>query len=54
MELYYHSTGNGRAYGPSKPEESLSAYKARVKRAYGNLRGVKFGTRSEFHPRAFD
>lgn len=50
---YYHSTGHGRAYGPSNEGETLAQYKARVRRAYGNLRGVTFGTRAEFHPAFF-
>lgn len=50
---YYHTTGNGRTYGPSGPGETLTAYKARVRRAYGNLRGVRFGTRADFHPLSF-
>ena len=53
MTRYYHSTGNGKAYGPSNEGETLTAYKARVKRAYGNLRGVTFGERAAFHPLAF-
>lgn len=50
MAPYYHSTGDGVPYGPSLPDETLAAYKARVRHAYGNLRGVKFGTRDTFHP----
>lgn len=50
---YYHDTGHGRAYGPSEPGETLTAYKARVKRAYGDLRGVRFGVRADFHPLSF-
>lgn len=38
---YYHRS-NGTAYGPSQPGETLPAYKARVKAAYGTLRGVTF------------
>lgn len=47
---YYHATGNGVPYGPSLPGEPLAAYKARVRGAYGDLRGVRFGTQDEFHP----
>ena len=50
---YYHSTGHARAYGPSNEGETLAQYKARVRRAYGDLRGVTFGTRAEFHPAFF-
>ena len=52
-QRYYHSTGSGRVFGPSDSGETLAAYTARVKRAYGNLRGVKIGIQSEFHPFAF-
>ena len=38
---FYHRS-SGSAYGPSKPGESLTAYKARVKDAYGTLRGITF------------
>lgn len=50
---YYHDTGKGRTFGPSEPGETLTAYKARVKRAYGDLRGVRFGIRDDFHPLSF-
>ena len=48
-ERFYHVSG-GKAYGPSMEGESLSDYKARVRRAYGNLSGVTFGTRSDLNP----
>lgn len=38
---FYHRS-NGVAYGPSAIGESLPDYKARVKGAYGTLRGVTF------------
>lgn len=38
---FYHRSG-GSAYGLSNPGETLEAYKARVKAAYGTLRGVTF------------
>ena len=50
MAIYYHETSSGVPYGPSLPGETLEAYKARVRRAYGDLRGVRFGTRDDFHP----
>jgi len=50
---YYHTTGNGRVYGPSNDGETLAQYKARVKRVYGDLRGVSFGVRADFHPLSF-
>lgn len=50
---YYHTTGNGKAYGPSNEGETLAGYKTRIKRAYGNLRGVKVGARADFHPTFF-
>lgn len=50
---YFHATGNGKAYGPSNDGETLAQYKARVRRAYGDLRGVTFGTRADFHPLFF-
>lgn len=53
MDKFYHTTGNGKVYGPSLPNETLAEYKARVKSVYGNLRGVKFGTRADFHPFMF-
>jgi len=49
---YFHETGNG-LYGPSLPGETLAAYKVRVRGAYGNLRGVRFGTKDDFHPIKF-
>lgn len=49
---FYHVVG-GRAYGPSLPGETLDQYKKRVRGAYGNLRGVKFGTRADLHPAFF-
>lgn len=52
MERYYHAV-SGRAYGPSLSGESLEAYKARVRKAYGDLRGVTFGTRDSLHPAFF-
>lgn len=42
MTKIYH-VSNGKAYGPSEPGETLAQYKARVRKAYGNLNGVKFG-----------
>jgi hypothetical protein len=50
---YYHTTGNGKAYGPSNEGETLAEYKTRIKCAYGNLRGVKVGARADFHPTFF-
>jgi len=50
---YYHSTGNGRVFGPSKAGETLPAYRDRVRVAYGDLRGVTVGKREDFHPSAF-
>jgi hypothetical protein len=47
--MYYH-VSNGRAYGPSLPDETLEAYKIRVRKAYGTLAGIKFGTKAELHP----
>lgn len=38
---YYHRS-NGVDYGPSAIGESLDDYKARVKAAYGTLKGVTF------------
>jgi hypothetical protein len=52
MNVYYHAV-SGKAFGPSLPRETLEAYKARVRRAYGNLRGVEFGTRETLHPAYF-
>ena len=52
VDLFYHVFG-GRAYGPSEPGETLEAYKARVRRAYGGLAGVTFGKRADFHPASF-
>ncbi len=52
MDKIYHVV-NGRAYGPNNPGETLAEYKARVKRAYGNLRGVVFAARDDIHPAAF-
>jgi hypothetical protein len=49
---YYHVSG-GKAYGPSEPSENLESYKARVKKVYGSLRGVTFGTKAELHPAYF-
>lgn len=46
---YYHRSG-GAAYGPSKPGETLARYKARVKAAYGSLRGVTFHDANEENP----
>lgn len=53
MENRFYHVISGRAYGPSEPGESLAQYKARVKRAYGSLAGVKFGKREDFHPAFF-
>lgn len=53
MTRYYHTTGNGRAYGPSNEGETLGQYKARIRRAYGSLRGVTIGERKDFHPAMF-
>jgi hypothetical protein len=39
--VYAHRTTSG-VYGPSNPGETLPDYKARVKEAYGTLRGVSF------------
>lgn len=52
MTKIYH-VSNGKAYGPSEPGETLAQYKARVRKAYGNLNGVKFGKREDFHPACF-
>lgn len=53
MARYYHTTGNGKAYGPSYEGETLEQYRERIKRAYGNLRGITIGQRNEFHPAFF-
>ena len=50
MIKYYHTAGNGKAYGPSLEGETLDQYKERVRKAYGSLKGIKFGTRDDFHP----
>lgn len=47
---YFHRTSGGD-YGPSAIGESLAAYKARVKAAYGTLRGVTFHDANEETPR---
>lgn len=39
--VYAHKTASG-TYGPSLPGETLATYQARVKDAYGTLRGVSF------------
>lgn len=49
---FYHVSG-GRAYGPSEPGESLKDYRARVRKAYGSLHGITFGTRDTIHPMCF-
>jgi len=49
---YWHIS-QGRAYGPSLQGETLPEYKARVKRAYGSLRGVIFGKREDLNPSYF-
>jgi hypothetical protein len=46
---FYHRS-NGTAYGPSQPGETLEQYKARIKNAYGNLRGVTFHDANEESP----
>jgi hypothetical protein len=38
---FLHQTGGG-TFGPSDKGESLRAYRARVRGAYGSLRGVSF------------
>jgi hypothetical protein len=43
---FFHRV-NGSDYGPSAVGESLEAYKARVKGAYGSLRGVTFHINDE-------
>lgn len=48
MSAFYH-VSSGRAYGPSEPGESLRDYKARVRKAYGSLQGLEFGTRAQLH-----
>lgn len=52
MKSFYH-VSSGRAYGPSEPNETLEQYKARVRKAYGDLRGITFGTRDNLHPAYF-
>lgn len=52
MKSFYH-VSSGRAYGPSNPDETLPQYKARVRKAYGSLRGCEFGTRADLHPAYF-
>lgn len=47
--VFYHKSG-GAAYGPSNPGETLEAYKARVKDAYGSLRGITFHDAREEPP----
>jgi hypothetical protein len=47
--VFYHRTASG-PYGLSLPGETLDAYKARVKSAYGNLRGVTFHDAREESP----
>jgi hypothetical protein len=52
MDKFYH-VSNGRAYGPSEDGETLAQYKERVRKAYGSLSGITFGTRTDFHPATF-
>lgn len=52
MSTFYH-VSSGRAYGPSEPGESLRDYKARVRKVYGSLQGLEFGTRAQLHPAYF-
>ena len=52
MNRYFH-VSNGRAYGPSMENETLEQYKARVKKAYGSLKGITFGTKESLHPAYF-
>lgn len=47
--MFYH-VSNGKAFGPSNEGETLAAYKARVRKAYGSLAGITFGTKAELHP----
>lgn len=47
--VFYHRHG-GVSYGHSLPGETLTTYKARVKDAYGNLRGVTFHDAREEPP----
>lgn len=49
---YYHIS-NGKAYGPSYENETLEDYKTRVRKAYGNLRGIEFGTKENLNPAYF-
>ena len=46
---FYHVSG-GKAYGPSEPDETLDAYRDRVRQAYGTLQGVQFGRKVDLHP----
>ena len=53
MSVRYFHVSNGKAYGPSLEGESLAAYKARVRKAYGSLKGVEFGAKDDLHPAYF-
>lgn len=42
MKVLFHQTKNGQYRAPKEMESDLESYKAYVRQAYGNLRGVKF------------